>query len=363
MRMRNLGLTFAVATLLAGTSAQAATIEITGIGYGGGGRGESYTEWPNGILYDDGNAAGDNPLGIGYGASLETKVNILPGYAEFESGVAVGGPTWSATSTSGLDITIANDGAGTLNVDRFGSTISDAGMGFYLQDRDGGAFGNNVFTGYGQTQTDLTFQSLYDLGVVGNGVFARSDFTFDVTSGESVLYTLSGYIAMGFEDGVLKQYYGLGDAAGVLDGFETEFDNPYAWAFKWAPTDFDFAVGQSLGEEQSLTLQYRTTVSSWTSPVCFDEVTCLVAYSGFGDPIGRGGGISFARGARKVNPVDICPDDQICGINFRPTQISRFEVNPDLGPGVPEPGTWALMILGFGLSGAALRRRRLLSYS
>jgi hypothetical protein len=28
------------------------------------------------------------------------------------------------------------------------------------------------------------------------------------------------------------------------------------------------------------------------------------------------------------------------------------------GPGIPEPGTWALMIAGFGLAGAQLRRRR-----
>jgi hypothetical protein len=31
--------------------------------------------------------------------------------------------------------------------------------------------------------------------------------------------------------------------------------------------------------------------------------------------------------------------------------------------GVPEPKTWMSMILGFGLLGAALRRRRVLSYA
>ncbi|MBS0361220.1 MAG: PEPxxWA-CTERM sorting domain-containing protein [Proteobacteria bacterium] len=30
-------------------------------------------------------------------------------------------------------------------------------------------------------------------------------------------------------------------------------------------------------------------------------------------------------------------------------------------PGVPEPASWALMIAGFGLAGATLRRRRMLA--
>ena len=40
-----------------------------------------------------------------------------------------------------------------------------------------------------------------------------------------------------------------------------------------------------------------------------------------------------------------------------------FRMNPTVtdaavGPGVPEPMTWALMLMGFGFAGSALRRRR-----
>lgn len=36
--------------------------------------------------------------------------------------------------------------------------------------------------------------------------------------------------------------------------------------------------------------------------------------------------------------------------------VVEYRLKPDVG-GVPEPGVWGLMILGFGVAGAALRRR------
>lgn len=43
--------------------------------------------------------------------------------------------------------------------------------------------------------------------------------------------------------------------------------------------------------------------------------------------------------------------------NFRTTKRNETNAFPPTG-GVPEPGTWALMILGFGAAGSALRRSR-----
>lgn len=36
----------------------------------------------------------------------------------------------------------------------------------------------------------------------------------------------------------------------------------------------------------------------------------------------------------------------------------RFSITPQQAGAIPEPGTWALMLLGFGFVGAALRRRK-----
>ena len=64
------------------------------------------------------------------------------------------------------------------------------------------------------------------------------------------------------------------------------------------------------------------------------------SYSGGG---GGGGGGSYDSGTNDVLTG---------GVNAGDGQVSI-----DLLPGVPEPNAWALMLVGFGLTGAALRRR------
>jgi hypothetical protein len=42
-----------------------------------------------------------------------------------------------------------------------------------------------------------------------------------------------------------------------------------------------------------------------------------------------------------------------------PRNMTTADIQREFGPpGIPEPATWALMLMGFSLAGAAVRRRR-----
>lgn len=349
--MRNLAYTIACTAVLVGTAADAQSLDITGVKSGSISSGDTTVPKANGVYVDY-----ENPLEVGYGGSTKTKVTVNSSAASFESGVAASGSAASATSTSGLDITILNTSENqVLSIGTFGSTIIPAGMGFYMQDRSGGAAGNNIFTGYGQSNS-ATLQDLWPS--VGAGVFAYSSFDFAVTSNDRTLYSLSGFLSLSFtEKGTLLRNYGLTDAAIAMPSVEVAFDNAVAYAYAWDATDIAFDLNAVIAPGDGQTLQYRTTVNSYTKADCLDTVTCLVAYSGFGDPIGRGGGISFASRA----------SNSITGIAFNETVVDRFDLIDTrltpVGGAVPEPATWLMMIMGFGLLGSALRRRRSLSYS
>ncbi|HKP79418.1 MAG TPA: PEPxxWA-CTERM sorting domain-containing protein, partial [Phenylobacterium sp.] len=213
-----------------------------------------------------------------------------------------------------------------------------------------------------------SFGDLFTEDLAGT-TFATAGFTFDIFGDDyltnleaQALYTLSGDLTLSFDDlGNVIQGGNLLEAGLNLNGFTTAYDNPFALAYAWGETDVEVAVNRILGVGQSTKLYYRTTAYAATNTTCLDDaVTCLVAYSGFGDPIGRGGGVSSLRA---FGPSALTTNT-ITGIVFDPQLIDPFRVDAtDVKGAVPEPATWAMMLTGFGLLGAALRRRRAPSYS
>ena len=210
--------------------------------------------------------------------------------------------------------------------------------------------------------------------MAGVGEFARAEFDFEVVTngGDSVLYSLSGYISLSFDafGNVIpdENLTGLGEAGEDLIGFANPINNHHALVYDWQSTNILIPLAGQLSQNQSQRVSYLTNVTSWTKVGCINSgMNCIVAFAGFGDPVGRGGGIEdaaalseFSAFSENFGPlhaeIDHDHDFVIGGLNFRPVEINAFQA-------VPEPTTWALMISGFGMAGAALRRRRRVAYS
>ncbi|WEK44155.1 MAG: PEPxxWA-CTERM sorting domain-containing protein [Candidatus Sphingomonas colombiensis] len=116
------------------------------------------------------------------------------------------------------------------------------------------------------------------------------------------------------------------------------------WTTSFAPTSlFSFVLG-SLDTYNSLTLHF--VGGSSITYVGGQIINDLVFPSGNQSANGSNGVVTYnANGGPLIN-----------GATFSSEQNS-FEFD-NLARAVPEPATWALMILGFGAIGGAMRRRR-----
>lgn len=142
---------------------------------------------------------------------------------------------------------------------------------------------------------------------------------------------------------------------GVIEspGVYTVFDNSTVWyidAFSVSNPFFDSA---------------RTTQAGWAADVTF--VSCG---SGCGNYLNN----YYNSPSPGTLATDIGPGQSSSLFTFSAPPASTYTIDlidangdvmtvsgPALPPGVPEPTGWALMIAGFGLAGAALRRRRRLT--
>jgi hypothetical protein len=362
--MRRLAFAVSAFALFAGSSAFAQVTNVTG-------------DATNNVFVPTTNDRGEftndqSPVTIGQppnarGAEFNSFVNITPSTITFESSNTVEGLSIKTISSSQVAFDFHNP---TNSNVVFDSTITPAGFGFYVADVGDGSC---LFSGCSQISplSDITFGSFAAGG--NTNIMGQVGFNFDITStvGNTVttLYTLSGLLTLN-DLGQLAYSINTSGIAGLdtrLTNFTQDANSGSAFGYSWDPT----AIHINLGSVADQTITYRTSVFSLSNASCLNQTTCLIAYSGFGDPIGAGGGISNLQAADLSfsllsfgdGPTLAAEGDGgIDGLGFAPVTFNTptfqdgrlsFELQA-----VPEPATWVSMILGFGLLGAAMRRRR-----
>jgi hypothetical protein len=280
-------------------------------------------------------------------------VSVSKNAVTFESANAVTGP-YAFSSTSSVDLTIKNTGPSTITP-QVHSQITPAGLGFYLADT------NYCSSGFGECAQSTNY-SFDDLNLGTSQPVTLASFNFSITQGDGTLYRAQGAVGLMYNSfGEVTTWQTFNRTAFKLQDFGVEVGNGSAFGYNWNATDVDFSLPSPLSPGQSSTISYNTFVQSSSPGLCIEDTTvCIVAYSGFGDPIGRGGGIDSLA---LIQSFDFTPG--IDGLQF--DSFTMYTDNysdglldttvPGTG-GVPEPATWVSMILGFGLLGAALRRRK-----
>jgi len=379
--MVRLGLAVACGALLVGTAAQAQVtvgasqsvkVEVPDLTFAAGTTGENGKL--SGIYAPGGTGVGSS------GGSYDTFVTTTPSTVSFEAANIVSGPSVKATSITKVDLTFTN-GANAIANGVLESTITPAGLGFYVANI-GGA-GSCLYSSCSSDRA-ANFSDLSS-STRGSDELGTVSVKFSVLRDGVAVYDVAGSMTLFSNvDGFYVDDSDLVANLGFLDGFgkSTAAASTKAYGYAWDYEDILINFG-ALGAFETETLTYVTEVTSIASANCAFNADCLIAFAGFGDPIGRGGGVdsfdvdavadffslaSFMDDSVVLSGPALSATGPIGGINFRGAtfNLPTFDaangvltfVAPDPGAGVPEPSTWAMMILGFGAMGTVLRRRR-----
>jgi len=310
---------------------------------------------------------GSNKLGSG-GAYASTS-RLDPDGIEFQNGNASGGLFASMSSYTSVDITFKNDGSQAV-VPTLHSSIVPAGFGLFV---DRPCLDNVAACGAGH---DL-FGTARDLKQFTPGTFpspsdalAGASFDFRISSGGVVMYDLTGSISL-VRDALTGTNIIVTDfdaAQLALSGFRltAPIGDSGEFGVAWDATDITvvFPDGTLLAPGESATLTYESTVQTYSHTPCFQGniAACLVAYSSFGDPVGRGGGIRPTLDALSESSSVVALDSPVgSGLSFGSFtfQLPQFKdgvLDYPMIPQVVEPASWMMLIAGFGLVGFTLRR-------
>ncbi len=312
----------------------------------------------------------------GSGASYQVQAQLQPDQIDFADGSASLGAFSYETSSTAIDITFTNDGS-TAVTPRIASTIVPGGFGVYVANN--GACSGNPVTGCPGAGAGRTFATMVrpSNAPTGNDL-AGATIDVNISADGQVIEHLTGSIIV--EQNPLDRanpvvLANISQLAAALSNFRlvTPANSLSAIGYQWDLTDQLLTFPTSFGKlapGASATLSYDTTVTSWTRGLC-NSIDCApMAYSGFGDPIGKGGGATatvpgnFALGGSVSSISGVTFSRFAFGLPQFHDGLLLFEL-PDTTPDapVPEPESWTMLLLGAGLIGGLLRRRRVLGYA
>jgi Trypsin len=238
---------------------------------------------------------------------------------------------------------------------------------------------NNDYTGEVIDQNDIAILTLNDLApawAASFGIYSGNDLT-----GQN--FTVSGYGRRSDTGGNVGANLGTGRLR--------QGDNRYDFAlgdsdFGGFFTDIDPATGEKFFGNADVTYSY---LSDFDNGLAANDASCRLAVNGLGIAasskfcdLGRGAREVGVAGGDSGGPSFI--NGQLAGITsyglsfgpsfgdiggglnssfgefsgYVPTYIHRDFIKMAVSLGVPESSTWAMMIAGFGLVGASMRRRR-----
>ncbi|MBW8815073.1 MAG: PEP-CTERM sorting domain-containing protein [Caulobacterales bacterium] len=291
-----------------------------------------------------------------YGA-YNSFVTVKKSAITFESANAAKGPQ-TLTSSSNVNLTIKNTSPATVTP-QVHSQITPAGLGFYLANTA------TCSPGFGTcAQATGSGINFAHLNIGNSNVVTLANFDFSIATGDSMVYEAKGAVGLQSDAfGAVTTWQTFNSTAFDLMDFGVEVGTGSAFGYNWGATDVDLSLPVELATGQSATVSYNTVVQSYSPTLCIGSSSiCLVSYSGFGDPIGRGGGVD-SLALINTSSIHSFSSPLIEGLQFDDFTMYANYANGVLDTttppgGVPEPAVWTSMLLGFGLLGAALRRRR-----
>ncbi len=309
--------------------------------------------------------------GAGYAANV---ISDDDSSVFFFSGAMASGSGNAALSQVGVTLNFSD--LGTTKINSITSTIFESTFGFYMA-----PFGNNppVCTGaslpgcLGATDGAVDFAAMGDGGLPG--IFelgqAGSGFLFEVLVNGDVKRSVGGFLVMidnGLDAPTIASGSVIDGALGDLDllsgelpGFGQIANDGYGLLYGWGQSDFvvDFS---DTPIEDSGSITYRITTGAFGDSLTGDNESSrsIISFACFADPVGRGG----TRGS--ILPVladPTCDDFRSDDSQKRDYVLNLGQIDEDgnftfTAPAIPEPDTWAMLILGFGLVGLSMRRSK-----